>query len=111
MKELLNEVDKAIQNEYDRAKEKFGPYHNSPHEGYAVILEEVEEAEEDRETFRHLLEWYWSRIKKNDASAYQTAVAMEKVAAHAAAEWIQAAAMCRKAIHTAEIKAEAGCRG
>lgn len=31
-----------VMTEYRRAREKFGPF-NSPHEGYAVILEELEE--------------------------------------------------------------------
>lgn len=38
-------IDK-IRNEYERAIKKFGPFKNS-HEGYAVILEEVDELWEE----------------------------------------------------------------
>ena len=41
----------ALEEEYQRARRKFPPF-NSPHEGYAVILEEMDEA--------------WEEIKRND---------------------------------------------
>lgn len=37
-------VEQLIQTEYENACEKFGKKYNSLHEGYAVLLEEVEEA-------------------------------------------------------------------
>lgn len=41
-----------VREEYDRAVAKFGPF-SSAHEGYAVLLEEMDEL--------------WEGIKKNDA--------------------------------------------
>ncbi len=45
-----------ILDELQRATGKFGPF-NSAHEGYAVILEELDEA--------------WTEIKRNNLSAAQ----------------------------------------
>jgi len=45
---------KDIEDEYARARKKF-PDFNSAHEGYAVILEELDEA--------------WDEIKANDLTA------------------------------------------
>ncbi len=42
-----------VVEEYDRATTKFGPF-NSAHEGYAIILEEMDEL--------------WEGIKRNDGS-------------------------------------------
>ena len=45
MNELRKEVEAAAMAELNRANAKF-PLFNSTHEGYAVILEEAEEAQE-----------------------------------------------------------------
>ena len=45
MNELRKEVEAAAMAELNRANAKF-PLFNSTHEGYAVILEEAEEAKE-----------------------------------------------------------------
>jgi len=46
-----NIINELVINEYERATKKFSIF-NSTHEGYAVILEELDEA--------------WNNIKKND---------------------------------------------
>lgn len=48
----VTEVVMEIADEYLRASERFGPF-NSAHEGYAVILEELDEA--------------WDEIKANSS--------------------------------------------
>ena len=48
MNELRKEVEAAAMAELNRANAKF-PLFNSTHEGYAVILEEAEEAQESEE--------------------------------------------------------------
>lgn len=47
-------IIEALEQEIDSATKEFGPF-NSAHEGYAVILEELDEA--------------WEEIKKNDLEA------------------------------------------
>lgn len=58
--QIHDEVLEAIRNEYLRAIEKFPPF-NSAHEGYAVILEEMDE----------LKEHVWMNAKKRDVAAMQ----------------------------------------
>ncbi|MFK7691512.1 hypothetical protein [Paenibacillus sp. HJGM_3] len=60
-----------VTEELRKAMRKFPPFH-SAHEGYAVLLEEVDEA--------------WDAIKRNDL-------------VHARAEMIQVAAMALRFIH------------
>lgn len=98
MKELLNEVQAAVSSEYERASDKFGKVNNSPHESYAVILEEFEEAIFEGECFKNRFQSFWAHIKENDPEATQKVLPLLKeFAEHAAAEWIQVAAMCYKA--------------
>lgn len=51
MNELRKEVEAAAMAELNRANAKF-PLFNSTHEGYAVILEEAEEAQEAMENVK-----------------------------------------------------------
>ncbi|SHI24403.1 hypothetical protein SAMN02745823_03831 [Sporobacter termitidis DSM 10068] len=99
MKDLLLEVQASIFMEYERAKEKFGPTNNSPHESYAVILEEFEEAAADAADFQIKLDRFWSQVKRNISVDVRNSMLreMRECAEHAAAEWIQVAAMCYKA--------------
>lgn len=98
MKDLLIEVQGTEYREYQRAAEKFGKANNSPHESYAVILEERDEAVLEMKRFDYLMSKYWEAVKSNDAGEQDKLLGELKDAAEcAAAEWIQAAAMCFKA--------------
>jgi hypothetical protein len=97
MNELMAEVQASVFMEYERAAKKFGKANNSPHESYAVILEEFEEAKLCHETFRLHFANYWNFVKKNSEEAGHELSVMRKFAEQAAAEWIQVAAMCYKA--------------
>ena len=37
-------INKAVMTETENAKKNYGDRYNSPHEGYAFLLDEVEEA-------------------------------------------------------------------
>lgn len=101
MKELLTEVQATVFMEYGRAAKKFGKANNSPHESYAVILEEYEEAIFESECFKNRFQSFWTRIKENDVEATQKVLPLlQEFAERAAAEWIQVAAMCYKAMQT-----------
>lgn len=54
-----------IQAEYLNAVVNFGEKFNSLHEGYAVLLEEVEEANEDMTKIKYSLEDFWKWIKQD----------------------------------------------
>jgi len=58
-------VNELIQTEYKNACEKFGEKYHSLHEGYAVLLEEVEEASEDMTRIKYSLEDFWKWIKQD----------------------------------------------
>lgn len=96
MKELLSDVEKLADNELLRANAKF-PQFNSAHEGYAVILEEVDEHEDDAREIQRWIAVMWPWIKKNDLQQVKPCVEnLRKCALHAAAEAIQIAAMAQK---------------
>ena len=74
----MNRIDKIIENvkqELLNATEKFGKFHNF-HEGYAVLLEEVDEL--------------WDEIKNKNHSSQKSCVESEA---------IQVAAMAIRIIH------------
>jgi len=96
MKELLTEIQATVFMEYERAKAKFGAANNGPHESYAVILEEFDEAFDKGAKFKWQLDFFWKSVKDNTSGAVFLD-AMRQFAEEAAAEWIQVAAMCYKA--------------
>ena len=104
MTELLNEVKNCVIAEYGRASENYNKIHHSMHESYAVLLEEYEETQELNEAFKKLLDTIWSLVKSNNLHKHMSSDFRElrDVAEHAAAEWIQVAAMCHKARLTLE---------
>ena len=66
MKELKEAVKVLMHEEYERAAERFGEKFNSPHEAYAVILEEMEEANAEFEFMGADMNWLWRFIKKDE---------------------------------------------
>ena len=72
----LNMVIRMVKKEYLRAIKKFGSFHNA-HEGYAVLLEEVDEL--------------WENVKLNQKNVDRDKLIRE--------ESIQVAAMAIRIIH------------
>ena len=73
------------------------PPFRSMHEGYAVILEEMDEVNEALGWVKMYLDDIWWHIKENrPGMVFNYAEEMEKRAVHLAAEVIQVAAMARK---------------
>jgi len=100
---VLANVKSAVHNELLRASKTHGATNNSPHESYAIILEEFEEACEDTGSFDEALRDFWKHVKSNDTTAqYRILSTMQDLAETAAAEWIQVAAMCEKAMRQRE---------
>lgn len=96
MKELKEAVKVLMHEEYERAAERFGEKFNSPHEAYAVIKEEMEEAQKEMRYTLGQTEVYWIRIKENRITD-GTLEVIEERALNAACELIQVAAMAYKA--------------
>jgi len=60
----MQHIKNLIIQELDEAREKFPPNH-SPHEGYAVLLEEIEELQEDMNSLQDQNQHLWNAIKTN----------------------------------------------
>ena len=59
-------VNELIQAEYQNACKQFGDKHNSLHEGYAVLLEEVEEVRKEIKHLKMDKKVFWNNIKENE---------------------------------------------
>ena len=106
----LLELNEVVDNEFLRASKDHGTTFASYHEGYAVLLEEYEEALEELDrlgrTFRHL----WSAVKNDDMlTLYPYEV--KRHAVLAAAELVQVAAMAEKLRYTNQLFREAELMG
>lgn len=97
MAALLADLDAVTAAELSRADKKHSRKHNSPHEAYAVILEEFLEAREDIETLSQMMDGLvtWMRADA-DRGFIAGTVRVKEAALHAAAELVQVVAMCQK---------------
>lgn len=97
MAALLADLDAATVAELSRADKKHSRKHNSPHEAYAVILEELLEAQENMETLSWMMDALVTWMRADAVLGFiDGAKEINKVALHAAAELVQVAAMCQK---------------
>lgn len=88
------EIEKLIDIELKEANEKYPLFH-TPHEAYAVLLEEVEELEYDMEVIKEYMVSMWNNVKNDcDISAFKDRI--EFYAIGVIQEAIQVAAMCKK---------------
>jgi len=91
-------ITKLIEEELELANKKF-PLFNSPHEGYAVILEEFEEAMEEKEDILTEMAYLKKRIFQNEnKSAIYKIKCLKNSTINCISELIQLAAMCDKYI-------------
>lgn len=56
---------KAIEDEFENASITYGALYNSSHEGFAILLEEIEEMESEKKAFDISKIMLWNAIKKN----------------------------------------------
>ena len=99
MLDLLNDLERLIKNERQRADKIHPPVFNSNHEAYAVIYEELDEAQDEEEFFSIGIKKLWDLIKR-DEKCEELYRVMYTIALRACAEWLQVAAMCEKAIES-----------
>lgn len=99
MDAIKEDVFKMVDKELAAANKKF-PLFSSPHEAFAVLLEEVEEAQEEATNLEILTNNYWIGVKENHGpeAMHEEITAAYNTAVNLAIEAIQAAAMARKAI-------------
>lgn len=95
-------VEKLAEMEKQDANRKFPLFH-SMHEGYAVLLEEMEEARESLNFAEGSLSMIWAHVRDNNAGrALEFAGRVREHALDLAVEAVQVAAMAQKFIDSAE---------
>lgn len=94
MNAIENNMNELVFKELNSANEQFHLF-QSPHEGYGVIKEEIEEVMDDMNVLLEVFANAWSGIKKNEPVFPQMKIAKE-LAKQVAIEAIQVAAMCGK---------------
>ena len=94
-----------IQAEYLNAVVNFGEKFNSLHEGYAVLLEEVEEANEDMTRIKYSLEDFWKWIKQ-DTKIYpkDIDIVIEEYLKYCISELAQVGAVLMKIKNTLKVE-------
>lgn len=110
MDKLISDVAELVKEEYARASEKFGATNHSDHESYAVLLEEVEEAQAEVAEVYFQLSRFWELVKANDdnPSKVSRLLELERKSLLAACELIQVTAMALKAERTVSAQEQAG---
>ena len=72
-------VNELIQAEYKNACEKFGDKYHSLHEAYAVLLEEVEEANTEFKIVKSWKRILWAKLRNIDFQFYSEKEIIEKL--------------------------------
>lgn len=103
MKELFEAMELEAQKELARAALSHGPTLASPHEAFAVILEEFEESIYSIAPAAVNIATFWNGVKADDRkSQLERLSGIERNALLAACELVQTAAMARKAMQLYE---------
>lgn len=100
MIKILEGVQTLVQEEYERASKIHGRMTSTDHEAYALILEEFQEASEYLQVLEDKVELLWSSIRKDghDAIKHTILKDIKRTAELVAAESVQVAQVCHKAI-------------
>lgn len=97
-----------VSMELQHAKENHEDFH-SLHEGYAVMLEEIEECRDELQIIQALNSDLWHAVKDDNAAGAKMEMdEIEEAAVRLASEAIQVAAMARKAKEVAVTLLEEG---
>lgn len=104
MKELLAGLEIMAAQEKKRAEKENGATFHSPHEAYGVIAEELMEAKSEVTCLDVAENSLLKVIHRNDPKLYRcTLQQLRNAAMNAAAELVQVAAMCNKAIASLDV--------
>lgn len=104
MNELLAGLEIMAAQEKKRAEKENGATFHSPHEAYGVIAEELMEARTEMSCLTGAEAALLRVIHRNDPELYRNSlIEARKAAMNAAAELVQVAAMCNKAIYSLDM--------
>lgn len=99
MKLLREAVTELTAQEYTRAAAAHGGAANSPHEGYALIREELEESQEQLDRAGQLLGQLWHEVRADELQFMPHYLQeIRETAILGACELIQTAAMAEKTL-------------
>ena len=98
-----NIITLSLQAEYNNACKQFGYKYNSLHEGYAVLLEEVEEVKTEITQLLNSFDVFWLWVKRNkQGHKYLCVEDMYKATENAIKELAQVGAVLMKIKNTLE---------
>jgi hypothetical protein len=105
MDAVRKEIEELVQKELDSANSMFPLFHSAI-EGYAVILEEMQETGEALEKSNMYLESLWFQIRKNISGHVTNTMAdgIKLYAIKTATEAVQVAAMAQKYLDSMEVR-------
>lgn len=100
---LIDGVTEIVQQELEECIKQHGLF-NSAHEGFAIMLEEVDETTEDAAIFNKTFLEFWKAIKENKPKEELIEIAskLKKYVELMACEAIQVAAVCLKFIDSSK---------
>lgn len=99
-KKTRNAVNELVGDELDMAN-ALHPLFGSMHEGYAVTLEEKDEAMEEANELARVMDMMWRSVRADNLSEALDCAALARVhAVSLACEAVQAAAMAEKFINS-----------
>ena len=99
MDDLIREISRLAREEYQRAAAEHGGAANTPHEGYALIKEEEEEAADQMSTVIQKAKTLWWSVKSDNLGTQRQCLDEIRIAAIlGACELVQVAAMADKAL-------------
>lgn len=92
-------IEQAVCYELQNIVKVHGPTYHSPHEGFAVLMKEVQEACEDSKFMNNRLECAWHGVRNNDNKTLLDNLAeIKEFSLALAEEAVQCAAVCKKFI-------------
>ncbi|MBX4266573.1 hypothetical protein [Clostridium estertheticum] len=104
MKELVGQVNKLVIEEKTRVMLEHSLFF-SRHQGYAILKEEIEEAEDELKVVKQMLEDSWLNVRRN-ITPHRSILAIRNCSINLAAEAIQVAAVAQKFIDSFKVENE-----
>lgn len=92
-------IDQAVLHELRNIIKKYGPTYHSEHEGFAVLMEECQEAAECDKDMQKALEDLWRSLRENEVSSFDLSQ-VQGFAKCLAEEAVQIAAVCERFMET-----------
>ena len=92
-------IEQAILHELRNIVKKYGATYHSEHEGFAVLMEECQEAAESDKDMQEHLEKLWKSIRENQLSKFELSQ-IYNFAIALAEEAVQVAAVCERFMET-----------